>query len=1166
MLAVMTPPDPQQPSSEDPVARMRAARSQHAIQGERRVLTILFCDVADSTAMADQLDPEDWAEIMNEAFDYMITPVYRYEGIVARLMGDSILAFFGAPVAHEDDPQRAVLAGLGILEGLQPFRRRLQDRFGIDFNVRVGINTGEVVVGKVGTDDALEYTAMGDAVNLAARMEQTATPGTVQITEETCRLVAPLFEVEAVRGVEVKGKHRSLTTYQVLNVMETTAPARGAESLQASLIGREKELATLQAAVRKVWGGEGHVVFLVGEAGLGKSRLIEEIRPFWEEDAAYNDTWLQVRGVSYERDRPYGLVSQYFRQRFGITSEDSAESMHAKLMSVIRPGPSSDLYEVLLHTFVSLTNPPGESVSPDQALLHGEAVKHRLLTSIYEIFAHSLSLTPLAFVMDDLQWTDPASIDLVRHLIHLTEEFPALFLCALHPHSESPGWQLKETIAREHPDAYSEITLQPLGETDNDALVGELLAHPQPPGEVKRLIYRKAEGNPFFTEELIRALIESEDFVRDETGQHWIPARKIAEIVIPDNVITLLTARMDRLSPAARDTLQAAAVIGRTFQHALLREVSGAPESTLDQHLAELQRADLIAPVSEGEARAYAFRHDLTRDAAYQSLLHRNRRTWHKKVAESIERLASGRLHEEASRLAFHFEQAGQPQQAVLYHSQAGDEAARLFAHPEAITHYRRAIALAGRVEDGGEQLTDLFLRLGRSLELDSQFDAALHHYVVMERQGRARGDPEMELKALIKRGQIHATPNVKYDFEQGERLAQQALALAESMEAREAQAQVYWNLINLYRLSSRWAEGKEAGERAVSLARELGQKELLAHTLNDLSHVYMSHVDPRAAQDLLEEAGRLWREADNKPMLADTLGTMSLADYLLGDFEAALAHSEEAQEISLSINNLWGQAYSLLMIGDVYWERGQVDRAIASLEQSIHLGEKAGFLVPQVDNRAFLGLLYGYLGDFERGLALAHAAAELAERSGAPYLHPSKGFLAEIYVIQGNLDAAERLLAHQGEMVLDEPVASTFSYSALCRLMLARGAYQEACDMADNLLALLKSIGFRIFLPKILYHKGEALRAQGHLSGARESLLAARAEATDIGARTIMWLILGSLAAVESARKEPETAERLRLEAIEIIGRIADTIPEKRLRESFLNMANVRAITSEGG
>jgi class 3 adenylate cyclase len=283
------------------LAKLNQARQTGAMAGERRIVTMLFCDVKGSTAAASQLDPEDWADIINGAFESMIRPVYKYEGTIARLMGDAILAFFGAPLAHEDDPERAVRAALEILSGIQPYRQQVKAEWGLDMDVRVGINTGLVVVGAVGSDLRMEYTAMGDAINLAARMEQTAAPGSIQIAEPTYKIVAPLFEFESLGGIEVKGKDEPVPAYRVLGSRAAPGRQRGIAGLDSPLVGRAAEMQTLRNAIADLRQGRGGIVSVIAEAGLGKSRLIAELR----KEMAPGSSWLEGRSFSYETATPY---------------------------------------------------------------------------------------------------------------------------------------------------------------------------------------------------------------------------------------------------------------------------------------------------------------------------------------------------------------------------------------------------------------------------------------------------------------------------------------------------------------------------------------------------------------------------------------------------------------------------------------------------------------------------------------------------------------------------------------------------------------------------------------------------------------------------------------------------------------------------------------------
>src|SRR5687768_1724692 len=284
------------------VTKLESARARNSMVGERRVITMLFCDVKGSTAAAEKVDPEVWTEIMNGIFEHMIRPIYKYEGLVPRLMGDAILAFFGAPITHEDDPQRAVLAGLEIQESIQPYAEEIRLRYGLAFGLRVGINTGLVVVGEIGSDLRMEYTAIGDAINLAARMEQTAAVGTIQISEETYKLVAPFFEFEPLGEVEVKGKSAPIKTYRVLGVKATPGQLRGLVGLSSPLVGREAQLALLTEQLDQLAKGAGAVVAVMGEAGLGKSSLIAEVK---KSDGGLRFSWLRGDALSYARSISY---------------------------------------------------------------------------------------------------------------------------------------------------------------------------------------------------------------------------------------------------------------------------------------------------------------------------------------------------------------------------------------------------------------------------------------------------------------------------------------------------------------------------------------------------------------------------------------------------------------------------------------------------------------------------------------------------------------------------------------------------------------------------------------------------------------------------------------------------------------------------------------------
>ncbi|HJS30243.1 MAG TPA: adenylate/guanylate cyclase domain-containing protein, partial [Anaerolineales bacterium] len=692
---------------------MRRSRS---MEGERRVVTILFCDVADSTRMAESLDPEDWAEIMDSAFEHMIAPVVRYEGIVARLMGDAILALFGAPTSHEDDPQRALLAALEIIEELRPFQAKVRREHRLDFNVRIGINTGAVVVGEVGSDLAGEYTAMGDAVNLASRLQSSAEPGTVHISESTYKITEPLFDFEALGATKVRGRELDVSTYRLIGQKETPGSVRGLEGLASPLVGRDHEAEVLENALDELELGRGAIVGLIGDAGLGKTRLIEELKARWEKKRAEEATpgivaWSEARGISYDQTLPYSLFIGGMRTILGLSGEDTAESTREKIAAYLALAGADDaaIKSQALEALLGVTD-----YSPE--VVDGEALKRQLIAVFQNHLRQSASLRPIVAVFDDLHWADPASAEVLKNLLQLTDTVPILLVCSMRPDRRSPGWQVRIAAESDFPHRYREIQLKPLTPNDSAALVNNLLTISELPAQIQTLISRKAEGNPFFIEEVIRTLIENGVIAREKRSGRWAANKQVGEVEIPDNLQSLIISRIDRLEPEDRRTLQLASVIGRNFSMRVLEQMDSFTKD-LPARLNTLERMGLVTEHSRTPELEYRFVHELTRDAAYHSILRRQRREYHILAGEAIEKLYPEGLEENAHRLAYHFEQGRSVERALEYYRMAAEAAARVHANAEAADHYEHAISLAEGLDLDLAELAAIVLRRGRILE-----------------------------------------------------------------------------------------------------------------------------------------------------------------------------------------------------------------------------------------------------------------------------------------------------------------------------------------------------------------------------------------------------------------------------------------------------------------
>ncbi len=1157
---VISPPSPVDLMPAAFADKLRAVRETGAMQGERRIVTMLFCDVQGSTAAAGKLDPEDWAEVMNGVFEQMIRPVYKYEGTVARLMGDAILAFFGAPIAHEDDPQRAILAGLDIIAGFKAYRGQIENEWGVEINVRVGINTGLVMVGTVGSDLQMEYTALGDAINLAARMEQTAQAGTVQVSEDTYRLAAPVFEWQALGEMEVKGKEAPVKTYQPLRLKAQPGRLRGIAGLDAPMVGRAGELEILQERMGRLANGQGGIVFISGEAGLGKSRLILELR-----NTEYASRLIihEAASLSYEVSQPYALFQRLLRRVYGVKEGDTPVEMWEKFLPILQQFPPdvADGGRV----FEALFAARGQT---SDAQPEGETFKRQLTELMGHLVTQWAGEAPRVIILDDLHWTDTASIDLLKNLYPLVEATPVLLLCAMRPERAAPGWEARETALREYPHLTREIALTALTAADTDQLVNHLLLVADLPESLRQRILEKTEGNPFFIEEVVRVLIDNGAVIREDAGAsggagiRWRTRQDIGEIDIPGNLQTLLTARIDRLEEDARRTLQLASVIGRSFYYRILDTINRAVsvvQANLEPQLRTLQRAEMILEAARLPELEYAFRHALTQEAAYGTILLRQRREFHRQVGEAIEGLFADRVDEFYSMLAHHFAEAHDPR-ALRYQTLAGDAAFRLFAIPEAVNHYRLALELAQSAPRlaGNADWQHLFTRLGRCYELQSQHREAIQTYEDMIARARAAADAQMELAGLIVLGTSLALPTPCQDAARAGATSETALALARQLDDLPAEARIQWNFLLLNMYSGGMDIGIPYGERAAELARSLGMQDVLAHALQDLSLAYMAVGDLRMGRAALEEARPIWEALGNQPMIAETLTNSAFERLMAGEFEAALGFMTESFRISERIQNEWGQVNTRVFISQVYMALGNFDEALRIQEKYIPLARKVGhpgsalILVQQA-------WTYAHLGQPQRARQSAEAAMQDAA-SFPPFYAYTLAVNAGYLLQGGDLPRAAELLQKAQspqKTILEIDIVIMQMQVAFA---LANGALEDAMRQMDALLALLERAGARYFLPEALSLHAEILLAQGRRAAACTALVEAGEAAREIGFRAILWRILAMLAELAETAGEAAT---LREEAGEVAAFIAGQITDPDLRADFEGYVGSQGVTS---
>ncbi len=687
------------------VLRPGGSRSSRTGRSERRVLSVIFCDVANSTALAENIDPEEWVEIMNEAFEHMTAPILRYEGTIGKFTGDGMMAFFGAPTSHEDDPDRAVRASLEILEGIEELRDDIQRDYGEEFNLRIGINTGLVVVGEVGSAQVSEYTAMGDAVNVAARMEQTAAPGTRQISSDTQKLVKGAFDLKSLGGIEVKGKSQPVEVFRVTGTKIATGESIGVTS---PLIGRDAELAKLINLANQNKNGDSQVVLIIGEAGLGKSRLLSELRDEWLKTEP-ELSWEFSQGIPYDMGRPYSLFQNLARGMFGVELTDKPAVIHSKVHGALTTMGGAPDAIALCSTAVEKII--AAKVLHEAKTFTTEEIKTDLYQVVIPAFVAAAEEAPKIVIFDDLQWSDDASKDLIIHMMDYLIGTKMMIIFAFRPDADSPAQEIRKEIQSRNSDKYSEIIIDPLGTDHTNELIDELLQIKDIPQEARNLVLGKAEGNPYFVEEVVRWFVDQEMVHQTVNGLEWNEASNITDATIPDSVQALLMARMDRLSADAKDTLQLASVIGRAFYHRILGKISDS-SLELDMQLTTLESHEMIQTQRDKNELQYMFKHELARDAAYSSILLRRRRSLHLRVAEAMESVFEDSLEDNAHRLGYHFSVAKDHERAMKYFEMATDIADGMNAKTEAENHLRNAISAASSFKAPEEKISSLNSRL----------------------------------------------------------------------------------------------------------------------------------------------------------------------------------------------------------------------------------------------------------------------------------------------------------------------------------------------------------------------------------------------------------------------------------------------------------------------
>ena len=874
-----------------------AAETADALLEQRKVVTILFADLSGSTPLAEKLDPEELRGILGSYFGALARQIQRYEGTIDKYIGDAVMAVFGAPISHEDDAERAILAALAMQASIIRLNDDLDRKYGVRLSLRIGVNTGEVVAGLLAGDVQRAYTVVGDAVNTAQRLESAAPLGQVLVSETTRRLAIHRFEFEKREPITLKGKSEPVITYRVIRVLDMTV-----EPDATPFVGRELELARLDAALGEARQGRGQIIHVVGEPGVGKSRLIAEFRATLPPGMDR----MTARCVSYEQSAPYALIADFIRGAFGIHAADEEPAAEKALRDGLRRYglESNDIVvSVILEVIGYL---PRSALDPER--------KRAILVGFLRgVLRQAGARAPFLLAAEDLHWIDDASAGVLAELVTETPTLPCVFATTSRA-SWTPPWDAQH------------IELAQLDDADARDLVEAVLQLPAEPALADSVLARTG-GNPFFIEEIVRELRTVGSLI-ERNGR--IGSDASATDRLPATIQEVLEARLDRLADSAKRVLRPAAVIGRTFWYRVL--VQMLPGTSVAEGIGGLEVDGVVAARASAPELTYGFRQVLIRDVAYQTQLQSVRRAFHQQVGDAYEALFADRLDEFIDVLAYHYDRSDERAKALYWLVRAADRAKGLFANEEAMALCTSALARADD-DDGPLGAAAILERLGEVQTLVGRYDEAVASFTT----ARGRVTPLRPPVAARLHRKIAVVRRAKGEY--GEALAELDSARVELGDVDDVEASaidVQAGMVLFLR--GEFPAARESLLAAVANAERHHADAVLAEGLKLLGSVAHGVGDLPEAVDRYRKSVAIFDRLGDLTGVADVHSNIGQLYRRMGRWEESLAEYRASLALRERIGHQRGIATCHNNIGEVYRTRGQPELAIPEYEQAIRV------------------------------------------------------------------------------------------------------------------------------------------------------------------------------------------------------------------------------------
>jgi class 3 adenylate cyclase/tetratricopeptide (TPR) repeat protein len=1095
--------------------------NRSSIEGERKLVTVLFADVTDYTSIAEKLDPEEVHQIMDGCFKILMDEIHSYEGTINQFTGDGVMALFGAPLSHEDHAQRACYAALSIQKAIGEYGEKLTKDCGVDFKMRIGLNSGPVVVGAIGDNLRMDYTAVGDTTNLAARIQQSATPGAIWISRETHNFILDYFQDEPVGEIPLKGKTQPQTIYRV--VSERTAVHTRFEAGLArgvtEFVGRRSEMESLQAAFARVKSSEAQVVDIIGEAGIGKTRLMYE----FQQSLGTNVKFLKGFCIHYGRNINFLPGIDVVRAAFGIeeemTEEEAGQKIEEKITETLAP--MIAFYRNLLSLRVE--DPKFKTLNPEGVKFGTfEAVKILLLTISEE--------KPLVIYLEDVHWMDKISEEFFTYFSRSFLDHPIMMISAYRPEGD-PTWA--------NGAHYRRLGLETLSSNSSIRLVWIILGGLSLEPNLEQKIVEKTAGNPFFVEEIVRELLERGDIVK--AADRYICNRPIDKMEIPNTVQGVLAARMDRLNEDLKRTIQVASVIGRDFAFYLLKSIMELG-SELRGHLTKLVRLEILYEKVLYPELEYIFKHALIQEVAYESLLKRRRREIHIRIARAIEELYSDRLEKYIEVLAHHYERSGNAEKAVEYLILAGEKSNQQYAVHAACEFFRKVLEVMETTH----------------IELDPETEMRVHQELAAA--SNAAGDIDTALEEYRKAIEISRQHGMIDD--EMDNLTQLAISM--------------W----LAPITVMKVEALRFYEEATARAQKAGNKAAESQILT-FKGIYMCGLGRRyQGNQVIVDAERIALESGNQRAIFSNRMIHAASERWLGRPQKTIELTEGMVETMRGMFNLFYLSGLIFIRGLALAELGRIEDSIAILKDGIDICEKFGGNIHLGRLYNTLGYCYREIIQPDRAWKFNLRSKEIARRqmeqypmvreSAAEIFSQTNVNLMENLFDQGNPNEAWHLMeSFRKESKSDEYFRARDRWEVrmdylACQILLNRNDLDTAEAFIYKNLEITQREHSKKMEGCFLRLLGEVQFRRGEIDPGNANLKEAIIILKKVGNPRQLWQAYESLGSAFSRLKRNSEAKEQWGAASEIIGKTASGISDRELREGFLTTNPIQGILSK--